>query len=185
MRWRRSAWSSSIRPPRPSISPTAPLPCSGAFASFLIVVHWQWPYWMAYVLIPPLIGAVAALIEFLGSASASTRGHVHRRDRDGVPRHRFGGRLPADLQHRIAGGAGNVRGHAVRARPDHHHQGDTVGDCGGPGDRCGLRPAVPPRQDRARHARDGIQRPRRAALRLLGRRACTCLPGSSAAHWPA
>ncbi|RAI44126.1 branched-chain amino acid ABC transporter permease [Rhodoplanes roseus] len=37
----------------------------GAFASFLVVVHWQWPYWMAYVLIPPLIGIVAALIEFL------------------------------------------------------------------------------------------------------------------------
>jgi branched-chain amino acid transport system permease protein len=37
----------------------------GAFASFLIVVHWQWPYWMAYLLIPPLIGSVAALIEFL------------------------------------------------------------------------------------------------------------------------
>jgi branched-chain amino acid transport system permease protein len=37
----------------------------GAFASFLMVVHWQWPYWMAYLLIPLLIGAVAALIEFL------------------------------------------------------------------------------------------------------------------------
>jgi branched-chain amino acid transport system permease protein len=37
----------------------------GAFASFLIVVHWQWPYGLAYLLIPPLIGSVAALIEFL------------------------------------------------------------------------------------------------------------------------
>jgi branched-chain amino acid transport system permease protein len=37
----------------------------GAFASFLIVVHWQWPYFIAYLLIPPLIGSVAALIEFL------------------------------------------------------------------------------------------------------------------------
>jgi branched-chain amino acid transport system permease protein len=37
----------------------------GAFASFLIVVYWRWPYWMAYLLIPPLIGAVAAGIEFL------------------------------------------------------------------------------------------------------------------------
>jgi branched-chain amino acid transport system permease protein len=37
----------------------------GAFASFLVVVHWQWPYWLAYVLVPPLIGSVAALIEFL------------------------------------------------------------------------------------------------------------------------
>ncbi len=37
----------------------------GAFASFLIVVHWQWPYFIAYLLIPPLIGSAAALIEFL------------------------------------------------------------------------------------------------------------------------
>ncbi|MDC7784373.1 branched-chain amino acid ABC transporter permease [Rhodoplanes sp. TEM] len=37
----------------------------GAFSSYLVVVHWQWPYWMAYVLTPPLIGVVAALIEFL------------------------------------------------------------------------------------------------------------------------
>lgn len=37
----------------------------GAFTSYLVVVHWQWPYWMAYVLTPPLIGVVAALIEFL------------------------------------------------------------------------------------------------------------------------
>jgi branched-chain amino acid transport system permease protein len=37
----------------------------GAFSSFLIVVHWQWPYWLAYLLSPPLIGSVAALIEFL------------------------------------------------------------------------------------------------------------------------
>lgn len=37
----------------------------GAFASFLIVVLWQWPYWLAYILIPPLIGLISALIEFL------------------------------------------------------------------------------------------------------------------------
>ncbi|PWT79757.1 MAG: hypothetical protein C5B58_12915 [Acidobacteria bacterium] len=37
----------------------------GAFASFLIVVHWEWPYWTAYLLIPITIGAVAALLEFL------------------------------------------------------------------------------------------------------------------------
>src|SRR5690348_2341280 len=37
----------------------------GAFASFLIVVHWQWPYWLAYALIPPLIGLVSAGIELL------------------------------------------------------------------------------------------------------------------------
>jgi branched-chain amino acid transport system permease protein len=37
----------------------------GAFASFLIVVHWQWPYWLAYALIPPLIGLVSAAIELL------------------------------------------------------------------------------------------------------------------------
>ncbi len=37
----------------------------GAFASFLIVVKWQWPYWAAYLLIPPAIGEVAGGIEFL------------------------------------------------------------------------------------------------------------------------
>lgn len=37
----------------------------GAFASFLIVVHWQWPYWLAYALIPPFIGLVSAVIELL------------------------------------------------------------------------------------------------------------------------
>jgi branched-chain amino acid transport system permease protein len=37
----------------------------GAFASFLIVVHWRWPYWLAYLLVPPLIGSVSALIEFV------------------------------------------------------------------------------------------------------------------------
>jgi branched-chain amino acid transport system permease protein len=37
----------------------------GAFASFLIVVTWQWPYWAAYLMIPPAIGLVAAAIEFL------------------------------------------------------------------------------------------------------------------------
>jgi branched-chain amino acid transport system permease protein len=37
----------------------------GAFASFLIVVQWQWSYWAAYLLIPPAIGLVAAAIEFM------------------------------------------------------------------------------------------------------------------------
>ena len=37
----------------------------GAFAGFLIVVHWRWPYWAAYLLIPPAIGIVAAAIEFV------------------------------------------------------------------------------------------------------------------------
>ncbi len=37
----------------------------GAFAGFLVVVKWQWPYWTAYLLIPPAIGVVAAVIEFL------------------------------------------------------------------------------------------------------------------------
>src|SRR5487761_2150358 len=36
----------------------------GAFASFLIVVQWQWPYWTAYLLIPPAIGLLAGLLEF-------------------------------------------------------------------------------------------------------------------------
>src|SRR5437868_13562382 len=37
----------------------------GAFASFLIVVHWRWPYWLAYLLIPLNIGSIAALLEFV------------------------------------------------------------------------------------------------------------------------
>ena len=37
----------------------------GAFASFLIVMNWQWPYWVAYLLIPPAIGIATAAIEFL------------------------------------------------------------------------------------------------------------------------
>ena len=37
----------------------------GAFGSFLVVVHWQWPYWTAYLLVPIAIGAVAALLEFV------------------------------------------------------------------------------------------------------------------------
>jgi branched-chain amino acid transport system permease protein len=37
----------------------------GAFTSFLIVVKWQWSYWAAYLLIPPAIGLVAAVIEFV------------------------------------------------------------------------------------------------------------------------
>jgi branched-chain amino acid transport system permease protein len=36
----------------------------GAFASFLIVVKWNWSYWLAYVLIPPAIGVVASGLEF-------------------------------------------------------------------------------------------------------------------------
>jgi branched-chain amino acid transport system permease protein len=37
----------------------------GAFASFLVVVTWKWAYWLAYVLIPPAIGLVAAAVEFV------------------------------------------------------------------------------------------------------------------------
>lgn len=37
----------------------------GAFGSFLIVVKWQWWYWLAYLIIPVAIGFVAAAIEFL------------------------------------------------------------------------------------------------------------------------
>ena len=37
----------------------------GAFASFLIVVKWQWPNWAAYLIIPLAIGPVAASFEFL------------------------------------------------------------------------------------------------------------------------
>jgi branched-chain amino acid transport system permease protein len=37
----------------------------GAFGGFLIIVQWQWPYWLAYAIIPPLIGSVAALIEYV------------------------------------------------------------------------------------------------------------------------
>ncbi|MDP6574547.1 MAG: branched-chain amino acid ABC transporter permease [Rhodospirillales bacterium] len=35
----------------------------GAFAAYLIVVELNWPYWLAYVLIPILIGIVATLLE--------------------------------------------------------------------------------------------------------------------------
>ena len=35
----------------------------GAFASFLIVVNWHWPYWAAYLLIPWAIGLIAAAME--------------------------------------------------------------------------------------------------------------------------
>lgn len=37
----------------------------GAFASFLVVVKWQWAYWTAYLLVPPAIGFIAAALEFL------------------------------------------------------------------------------------------------------------------------
>jgi branched-chain amino acid transport system permease protein len=37
----------------------------GAFASFLIVVKWQWAYGAAYLLIPPAIGLIAAAIEII------------------------------------------------------------------------------------------------------------------------
>jgi branched-chain amino acid transport system permease protein len=37
----------------------------GAFASFLVVVKWQWAYWTAYLLIPLAIGIMAAALEFL------------------------------------------------------------------------------------------------------------------------
>lgn len=35
----------------------------GAFASFLIVVKWAWVYWAAYLLVPPAIGLLAAVME--------------------------------------------------------------------------------------------------------------------------
>ena len=35
----------------------------GAFASFLMVVNWHWPYWAAYLLIPWAIGLTAAAME--------------------------------------------------------------------------------------------------------------------------
>ena len=37
----------------------------GAFACFLIVVNWRWPYWAAYLMIPIAIGVIAAAIELL------------------------------------------------------------------------------------------------------------------------
>jgi branched-chain amino acid transport system permease protein len=37
----------------------------GAFASFLIVVKWQWTYWAAYLLIPAAIGLTAAAVEII------------------------------------------------------------------------------------------------------------------------
>ncbi len=36
----------------------------GAFASFLIIVKWEWNYWFAYLLVPPAIGFIAAGLEF-------------------------------------------------------------------------------------------------------------------------
>lgn len=36
----------------------------GAFLSFLIVVKWEWSYGLAYLLVPPAIGCVAAGLEF-------------------------------------------------------------------------------------------------------------------------
>lgn len=36
----------------------------GAFASFLIVVKWEWSYWLAYVIAPPVVGSIAAGLEF-------------------------------------------------------------------------------------------------------------------------
>jgi branched-chain amino acid transport system permease protein len=37
----------------------------GAFATFMAVVQWKWAYWVAYLIIPPAIGLVAAAVEFL------------------------------------------------------------------------------------------------------------------------
>jgi branched-chain amino acid transport system permease protein len=37
----------------------------GAFATFMAVVQWKWAYWVAYLIIPPAIGSVAAAVEFL------------------------------------------------------------------------------------------------------------------------
>lgn len=36
----------------------------GAFVCFLVVVHWGWNYWLAYLIAPPLIGGLAAGLEF-------------------------------------------------------------------------------------------------------------------------
>jgi branched-chain amino acid transport system permease protein len=36
----------------------------GAFGSFLIVVHWKLPYWMAYVFVPIAVGLISAFLEF-------------------------------------------------------------------------------------------------------------------------
>jgi branched-chain amino acid transport system permease protein len=36
----------------------------GAFGSFLIVVKWEWSYWLAYVITPPVVGSIAAGLEF-------------------------------------------------------------------------------------------------------------------------
>lgn len=36
----------------------------GAFGSFLIVVKWEWSYWLAYLLVPPVVGGIAASLEF-------------------------------------------------------------------------------------------------------------------------
>jgi branched-chain amino acid transport system permease protein len=36
----------------------------GAFVSFLLVVQWEWNYWLAYLIVPPLIGCIAASLEF-------------------------------------------------------------------------------------------------------------------------
>jgi branched-chain amino acid transport system permease protein len=37
----------------------------GAFASFLVVVSWHWPYWAAYLIVPLAIGIAAAAIELV------------------------------------------------------------------------------------------------------------------------
>lgn len=36
----------------------------GAFGSFLIVVKWEWSYWLAYLIVPPVVGSIAAGLEF-------------------------------------------------------------------------------------------------------------------------
>ncbi|WP_213769809.1 branched-chain amino acid ABC transporter permease [Bradyrhizobium sp. dw_78] len=37
----------------------------GAFATYEMVVVFEWPYWMAYIAVPVLIGALGALLEFV------------------------------------------------------------------------------------------------------------------------
>ena len=99
----------------------------GAFASFLIVVHWQWPYWTAYLLIPLTIGVVAALLEFLVLRP------LRRADMFtvviatvflGIALARG---LPADLQHGIAGRAGDVRRRAASCSAASSSPGDACG----------------------------------------------------------
>ncbi len=157
----------------------------GAFASFLIVVKWQWPYWAAYLLIPPAIGLVAAAIEFL----------ILRRLRQadmftvviatvflGIALSE-GFRLTYNTE--LLGGAADVYRTAVHRRRRIRHQGYAVGYRAAPWRRlstCIARVSLWPA--RPRHARHGGKYPRRAACAAIRSTASTCSPGFSAARWP-